>query len=569
MSDPHTDLVDRVRSLERAVAALEVRTAGLEAQVRGAVPAPLPTPARAPADAPTPGEATAAALGGQAASVLTLAGRTSVVLGGAFLLRALTESGRVSVVVGVSLGFAYALVWMTAAYREPAGRATSAFFHGLASALVALPLVFEAVARFTAYGTWTSALLLGLFAAFGLRVASRHHLPGLAAIVLLGTLADLGSLAIVTAEPVPFAVLAAILAPVTAVVAEPRGRSWLQWPVALVANLLVVALAARAAGHSPLAPPGQVLLAGCVYSAAYAWVIGHSLLVRNQPLRVFDVLQGISLLLIGYGGILTAASRLGPATGVTSGIAVLLTGAACYSLGLGLSSDRPRRQPAMHFFSSAAIVIVFVGATWLMGGVVLALWFAGLALVFSWLGARRLQPTLLLHGALYVAAAAATLGFAGALGRAWLLPLDSWPALDPLLWLVVGAASLGVLGPRLAAGDFGGDLTIVARTLHATVVTVVAATFILVTVGGWLVEPTAAGPLAALRSATLAVVAVAAAAAGRANRARAFGRLAYPLVALGAVKLLVEDFWRSGPVMIFVALAFFGVALIATTRLRR
>ena len=37
MSDPHTDLVDRVRSLERTVAALEVRIAGLETEVRGAM----------------------------------------------------------------------------------------------------------------------------------------------------------------------------------------------------------------------------------------------------------------------------------------------------------------------------------------------------------------------------------------------------------------------------------------------------------------------------------------------------------------------------------------------------
>jgi hypothetical protein len=568
MSDLHGDLADRIRRLEHSVAELQRRLAEIEAR------APGPTPSSAAAEAPreerAPLEAPAFALDGPAAgSLLTLAGRTSVVLGGAFLLRALTGSGRVPVVVGVSLGFAYALVWLVAAYRAPAGRRSSVFFHGLASAIIALPLVFEAVARFSAYGTWTSAALLGLFAAFGLHVASRHRLAGLAALVMLGTLVDVGSLAIAMADPVPYAVLVALLAPVTAVVAEPRGRSWLQWPVALAANLLLLAPAARAAGHSPIAPAGQVLMAACVYSAAYVWVIAHSLLVRNQPLRVFHVVQGIPLVFIGYGGILVAASRLGPAIGLTSGVGVLLTGAACYALGLGLSADRPHRQPAMHFFSSAAIVIVFLGTTWLLGGDVLTLLFAGLALVFSWMGARRLQPTLLLHGALYVAAAALTLDLAGTLGLAWLMPLEAWPRLDSLLGLVVGVAAIGVLGPRLAAGDVGGDLTVVARTVHATVATAVVATWILLTAGAWLADPPAAGTTAALRSAVLAVTAIALAAAGRLHRARAFGRLAYVFVSLGAVKLLVEDFWRSGPVMIFVALACFGIALIVTTRLRR
>ena len=76
----------------------------------------------------------------------------------------------------------------------------------------------------------------------------------------------------------------------------------------------------------------------------------------------------------------------------------------------------------------------------------------------------------------------------------------------------------------------------------------------------------AAGPLAALRSAALSGAAALSALAGRIHRARALGRLAYPLLSVCAVKFLIEDFWRSGPVMLFVALACFGVALIVTAR---
>ncbi len=564
MAHQPDDLADRVQQLERAVTALERRLADVEARAE----APAGRPDSDQASGPESEETYTPVIGGPTAGALTLIGRTSVVLGGAFLLRALTESGSVPVAVGVSIGFVYSLVWLAAAYRADERHRASAFFHGLASIIIALPLLFEAVARFQSYGTWTSAVLFGLFASAGLLVSSRQRLHSLAVLVLLGTLVDISALAIATADPVPYALLAAILGPVTAALAEPRGSSWLRWPVAFVANLLVLALVLRGMGPSPLAPAGQTLLVVCTFSAAYTWLIVHGLLGRIQPPGVFDVLQGLALVLIGLIGIPAIAATVSPAVGVGLGLMVLLSGAAAYAIGLGLSTDRPYRMPTVHFFTSAAVAIVLVGAASLMQGVTLTMWFAGMAFVFSWVGARRLQPTFLLHGSVYVIASAMTLGLVGSLGLAWLLPFDTWPALAPLLWLVAAAAALGVLGPRLAAGDLGGYLTVVARTTNATVFTAVAATWLLITLGPWLAGLPEAGSLAALRSAVLAVTAVCAAAAGRANRSRAFGRLAYPVLAIGAVKLVVEDFWRSGPLMIFVALACFGVALILTTRLR-
>ncbi len=564
MADHPRNLNDRVDELERSIASLERRLAAIESlgAVLEAPAEPDLTEQAAVEPPPVP------VIGGPSAGALTLTGRTSVVLGGAFLLRALTESGRVPVAVGVSIGFAYALLWLGAAYRAGDRGRASAFFHGLASVVIALPLVFEAVARFGAYGTWTSAVLLGLAAAFGLFVATRHRLPALAAIVVLGTLVTAGSLAIVTTQPVPFAVLSAGLACLVTVMAEPARRSWMQWPIAFFTNVLVLAIVARAGGPAPLAPAGESLAGVVVFVAAYVWVIAYPLLGRNRQLGVFDVLQAMPLVLLGLAGLMRVAAAVGPAVGLVFSLVTLLAGVACYAIGLGLSSDRPHRLPAVHFFTSAAIAIVLVGATSLVDGVGLTLLFAGLGFVFSWLGARRLQPTFLLHGAVYVLAAAATLGVFGALGAAWLMPIQTWPTVSPLLWLVAAAAALGVLGPRLAAGDLGGDLTVAARTTNATTFTAVAATWVLVTAGPMLAASPDPGAAAALRSVALAIAAVSVAAAGRVNRARAFGRLAYPLIALGAIKLLIEDFWQSGPVMVFVALAAFGVALILTTRLR-
>ena len=146
MADLQDDLALRVRQLERVVADLDTRLRQLESPTgdEAARDVTAPPPFGSEASAP---DAAAAETALTTAGTLTLVGRTSVTLGGAFLLRALTESGRVPVAVGMSIGLAYALVWMAAAYRAGPDRRASAFFHGLTSLLIALPLLLEPVER--------------------------------------------------------------------------------------------------------------------------------------------------------------------------------------------------------------------------------------------------------------------------------------------------------------------------------------------------------------------------------------------------------------------------------------
>src|SRR6187402_2242714 len=116
----------RLGEIDRALADVHRRIAALEAlELR-------PSEVSRPGIPPTASEAISPLLSAgrpDVSSVASLVGRTFVVLGGAYLLRALTESGRLPGRGGVVLGLAYAVVWFGAADRASVTRPLSGLFH--------------------------------------------------------------------------------------------------------------------------------------------------------------------------------------------------------------------------------------------------------------------------------------------------------------------------------------------------------------------------------------------------------------------------------------------------------
>ena len=168
--DRVAELERKVEGLDRTVCELSRRLEALEAQRAG--PAAVGAPSR-PGVAGSPGAAAATSIAATAAAVAeiaaaaprpapaaagpslaTLVGRTCIVLGGAFLLRALTQgswnSGESGVgELGVGVGIAYAAIWLVLAHRAgKAGRVHDASAHGMATAIIAFPLIWEATTRF-------------------------------------------------------------------------------------------------------------------------------------------------------------------------------------------------------------------------------------------------------------------------------------------------------------------------------------------------------------------------------------------------------------------------------------
>jgi hypothetical protein len=170
--EPTVDVAARLEELAEAIRQVERRVAALERSGVGAPVAPRRAAPAAAAGAGTLAEVTADAAVGR---VVPLVGRTLLVLAGAFVLRALTDSGKLPAGPGIALGFAYAGTWIAMADRAGrTGHALAAGFHGLAAVLIGFPLLFEAASRFQLLSPAAALAALTLLSAVALAVAARR-----------------------------------------------------------------------------------------------------------------------------------------------------------------------------------------------------------------------------------------------------------------------------------------------------------------------------------------------------------------------------------------------------------
>ena len=179
MDDRLARLEAAVASLNREVEELRVRLARVDGAGAAYADTGLVTPLLDPqVDA------------GAVQHWLALTGRTLVILGGAYLLRALTDAQVLPARTGVALGLLYGAPWLLLASRAGSrGAQLDAFCHGLATALIGFPLVWEATYRFGVLSPAQSAVLLGVLTGGAFILAAARGLQSLAWIVMFGALA--------------------------------------------------------------------------------------------------------------------------------------------------------------------------------------------------------------------------------------------------------------------------------------------------------------------------------------------------------------------------------------------
>jgi hypothetical protein len=535
-------------------------------------------------------ESAATAAGGtDMVALLSFAGRTCVVLGGAYLLRALTDAGTLPRAGGTALGFAYAVAWLVAAWRGPVGqRVASGVFHVIATVLIAFPLVWESTVRVQLLSQTFAAVAMAGVTALGLAVAWHRRVQALAWIVssagilaALALMAAAGSAgqpdaasgnAAAGGSAAPMTLYLAFLGVVTLWFAYRLDWTWLRWPVAIVADLSVLVMAWNATEVGQREQVGAVMLVQLVLFGGYLVSFTARTLWRSRRVVPFEVVQTLILLVVCFGGAVYLMLTTG--TNATAlGVVSLVFGAGSYAAAFAFIDWRRGHWTNFVFYASLGVVFTVAGTALVVAAPVQAIAWALLALVTASGGKRYGTITLSSHATIYVIAGAVASGLlVHATKSLTASAAGAWAPLILPAVAVLAAAALSSAVPLSGANESWGRCSRVPKVVLVVV--------LLWSAGGvlcGLLAPLLAGQpgtsaadvaiVASVRTVILAGSVLLLAWAGRGVFVE--GRwLSYVVLVAGGIKLLVEDFPNGRPSTLFLSLAVYGGALILGPRLR-
>ncbi len=496
-------------------------------------------------------------------------GRLLVILGGAFMLRALTESDTVGLKVGVGLGLTYALVWTALAERTGrARRKADATFYGLATTIIAFPLLIEATVRMKVFPPLPAAVALLASGLLVLGVAWLHRLGALAWIATLAATATGVALLFSTQSLPPFAVALFVAAAVSLAISFHREWYFLRWPAALVLDALA-AIGMVVVGREEYAwlAPGQLALVQVLLTAMYLGILGVRTLVLGHPMREFGVVQSLLVLAVGFEG---ARYVLGPDSpwAPVFPVSALLVGVGCYAVAFLRLERMPGQHVNFSWYATLGAVLLVVSLARMLPLPAAGLVWAAAAACVALLGRVPARAALRWDSALLGVAGAAGAGVAVGTGCVFVLgDTEEWPSFGAPTWLATALvlSAWGMLRGREQPEDDTADWTVPALVLLAVWVLGLGAG--IVTLTAPMVGTGSAGSLAVLRTAVLVLAAFLLAALWRLRPCAELRWMVYTVLAVVACKILLQDVPQGTPLTICFTLMLFGSGMIVAPRM--
>jgi hypothetical protein len=481
--------------------------------------------------------------------------------------------------MGIATGLVYAMLWLVWAARTPAGRRLETALHGLTSVLVLSPLLFEATTRLHAISTWAAGALLLAFTLFGLAVSWRKDLLIVATFATLAGLGTSAVLLLATRDVLPFTFV--ILAIALAMEVSACLNHWLsgRWIAATAADLAVL-LATWLVTLEHGVPEGYAAIPHAALLVAQVALLDIYLastivrtLLRGFTFTWFETAQCALAFLISVGGglqLTSADARVAPALALLA----LVCASACYLVSFLMLDRGGEHGRNFHTYSTFGILLAVAGSRILLSGAAAAVAWSVLAVAAIWAGGIFLRLTLKVHGCIFLLLA---LTASSALEQAAGLLLGSraWPGGAPwAIWSGALTASLCyAIGTRQGAAVTPSWSSRALRILVAgTAVCLVAGIAAGLLTSGYHAifgaEATHAY-CATLRTFVLSSAALLLVwAGGRWDRPE-FSRLVYPVMALGAYRMVGVDLQQDRTAALFLSLLLYGGALILLPKLMR
>jgi hypothetical protein len=557
LPDDLNRLAARLETLERRVEALEHPSAASSA---------APTPAPIALQATQTGDTLGFTLAGGAFQVV---GKAMLGIAGAYLLRAVAETTSLPKLGVAAIAIAYAMFWLVAATRAPAGAWFASTTYACTSALILAPLLWELTLRFNVFPASDTAGVLVAFVCAASALAWRRNLTSVFWVANTTAALVAVALSVATHELIPFIAVLLLMAVVSEYAAERERGLGVRFLVAAAADVAVWALIFIYASPQstradyPLLGTAALLAPGLILFAIYGLSVAVKTALFGKKITAFETVQTMIVFLLAASGLLYFEPRNGR---VVLGGACLILSAAGYTSVFAFFDRRSEQRNSKVFAAwSAALFlsgcVLCLPPTWLAVSLGLA------AVAATILGTRLKRTALGFHGLVYLLAATIASGLLEYVFGALAGMLPGAPSMSVLL--VTGCAILCYATRKSCDGKRWTEqvLSLVFATLA------VGATAALLVEGlmGLMALSVSPGPhhLAFIRTLTICVAALALAFSGAHWRRVELTRIGYATLALVAAKLVLEDMRHGHLEFIAASIFLFAVTLIAVPRIAR
>jgi hypothetical protein len=556
------ELQDAVAQLQARLEKLEQRVLTLEGngQRSGSIPEKM--------TAGGPDAAAELALPA-AGGVFPVVGKAMLGIAGAYVLRAIAESGSFPKLAVVALALAYAATWMVWATRVPAGAVFAGTAYAATSAFILAPMLAELTLRFQVLPANVTSALLSAFLVGTFTLASRRRLAPPVWVAEITVVVTALGLLVASRELTPY--VATLLVAAAAGEFAAMGERWpglriVAAPAADIAVLILIYIQSLPEGSRPgYAPVSTTALRAlptllfAIYGGGIVWrSVG-----RRCRLSAFEVAQAAIVSAAAAGAWLEFA----PVAGAQAvGVCCWLLAGACYTVAF-VSFDRIAEQRNYHVYATWAAALVLAGCFLLLSPALAATLLSVAAVVATVVGVRVARLTPEFHGLAYLTAAAYASGLLRYGGQALAGTFPSAPG--RIVWLVaVAALACFAIGGRFEGERWNERLL---RLLAAVLAVSAMATF-LVSCLVWLaaigMRPEAAH-VAVIRTLITCGLALALAAGGSRWKRVELVWTAYGMLAVVSAKLLFEDLQHGHSGAIAISIFLYAVALILVPRVAR
>jgi len=570
MAQVHDGIASDVEQLSERLRELEQRVSALEGQSASVTAAPAsPTPDAFASRRPRAPETWRGFPGPNvSAGALPVFGKAVLAIAGAYLLRAVAESGVLPKLLLLVVAIAYAGMWLVWAARTHATNRLASVTYAITAALILSPLLWESTVRFHFLWPAFTAAVLVAFVVLALALAWQEDLQVIPWVATVAAVATALALFVATRELAPFTAALLAVALATEVVVCLGRQLTVRAVPAIAADLavwLVVYLMTSLEGVPSEYPPISATAIAMLCLALFA-IYGGSIAVRSFGLRhrltAFEIAQTVVAFVIVTFGTLRASPGSAPALGVF----FLLLAAVCYwgalSRFVGDAHNRNRRVCATY-----AVALVLAGSFLLFPAGFQSPFLCLAALTSAFLYVRTGKLSLGMHVSLYLAAAAILSGLLNFAGNA--LAGTVPPALDSGAWMVaVSAVLCYAIGLRLPAGKWNQRLLWIVPCVLVAGVGAALAVMVCVRLGSASGMLTASR-LSVVRTIVICLVALILGFSGARWQRAELLWVAYTAIAFGTLKLLFEDLRFGNATSLVASLLFYGLVLIVIPRLTR